>query len=171
MKKVILFVLPVVLLVIGGLAYMTFGEEDPTSLNTDDKTFLLEMADARMMDWAEGNLAVEKGTTQKYKRYGQRMMRDQSKLMEELKAIASAKNIALPEEISEEKAEGLNHLKQSEGETFNRRFRRMIIKDHKRDIDEFTKAAESADQEISAFAKRHLSLLDEHLELARALNQ
>lgn len=171
MKKVIKYGLPVVLLVIGGIAYMTLAEEDSTGLSTDDKNFLLEAADARMMDWAEGNLAAERGTTDKYRQYGKRMMRDQGRLMEEIKAIASSKNLVLPEEISEEKAEGLNILKAASGETFDRKFRRMIIKDHKRDIREFQRAAGSIDPQVREFAKRHLPILEQHLQAARDLNQ
>lgn len=170
-KKIVMYVLPVVLLIVGGVAYMTVAEGDPSGLSTQDKTFLLEAADARMMDWAEGNLAIEKGTTQKHKRYGQRIMHDQTMLMTELKAIATAKNLTMPEKISDEKSQGLKYLKASGGVTFDRRFRRMIISDHKRDIHEFKKAAESTDPEISAFAKKHLPLLEQHLEQARALNQ
>lgn len=171
MKKVIKYGLPVVLLVIGGMAYMTLAEEDSTGLRREDKEFLLEAADARMMDWAQGNLAVEKGTTNKHRQYGKRMMRDQSKFMEEIKTIAAAKNIELPETISEEKIESLNKLKACTGETFDRRFRRMIIQDHKRDIREFQRAAASTDPAIRDFAKRKLPILEKHLQAARDLNQ
>lgn len=171
MKKVIKFGLPVVLLMIGGVAYMTLAGEDPEGISSVDKQFIVEAADARMMDWAQGSLAAEKGTTAKHQRYGKLMMRDQAILMEKLKTLAASKNITLPEKISEEKAEGLNRLKASSGETFDRRFRRMIIKDHKRDIDEFKRATESTDAEISDFAKTVLPMLENHLEKARELNQ
>jgi putative membrane protein len=171
MKRVVKYGLPVVLLVIGWIAYMTLAEDDPSGLNSEDKEFLLEMADARMMDWAEGNLAAEKGTTDKYRQYGKRMMRDQSKLMEEIKSLASAKKIVLSNEISEDKSEELTKLKACSGESFDRRFRRMIIKDHKRDIREFKRASESTDPEIRDFAKRHIPMLERHLQAARDLNQ
>jgi putative membrane protein len=171
MKKVIKYGLPAVLLIIGGIAYMTLAEEDSAGLSSTDKEFLLNAADTRMMAWAEGNLAAEKGTTGKHRQYGKRLMRDQSRLMEEINALAASKKIVLPKNISEEKTEVLNILKASSGETFDRRFRRMIIKDHKQDIQEFTQAAESTDKEIRDFAKRYLPLLEQHLQAARGLNQ
>lgn len=171
MKKAVMIVLPAVLLIMGGVAYLTQAEEDPAALSRDDKSFLLETADARMMDWAEGSLAAERGTTEKYRVYGKRMMRDQDKLMKALQALAEKKKLSLPEEMSDDKQEGLAYLKKATGESFDRRFRRMIIKDHKRDIRLFEKAAESADVEIREFAKQHLPLLELHLEQARALNQ
>lgn len=171
MKKVLMIVLPIGLLLVGGIAYLTQAEEDPSGLSRDDRSFLLETADARMMDWAEGNLAAERGSNEKYRVYGRRMMRDQDKLMKELKSLAERKKLVLPDEISEDKQEGLSSLKKVSGETFDRRFRRMIIKDHKRDIRLFKKASESTDAEIREFAKQHLSLLELHLEQARALNE
>lgn len=91
--------------------------------------------------------------------------------MQELRTLAESKNLQLPVEMSEEKTEELARLKKVSGESFDRRFRRMIIKDHKRDIRLFEKAVESQDPDIRAFAKKHLPLLEEHLEQARALNQ
>lgn len=172
MKKVFKYSLPVVFLIIGGVAYMTLAEGDSSGLSSTDKAFLLEAANARMVDWAHGNLATEKAASRKYQQYGKRLMHDQNKLMEEIKALAQAKNLTLPAEITEEKNEELNRMKSISGQTFERRFRRMIIKDHKRDIQFFKQTAESSsDPEIRDFAKRYLPLMEKHLELARGLNQ
>lgn len=172
MKKVVKFGLPVVLLIIGGVAYMTLAESDSSGLSSSDKAFLVEAADTRMMDWAQGSLATEKAASRKYQQYGKRLMKDQDKLMAELKALAESKKFSLPSEISEEKNKELTRMKSISGETFERRFRRMIIKDHKRDITFFKQIAESsADPEIRDFAKRYLPLMEEHLELARDLNK
>lgn len=172
MKRVVKYGLPVVLLIIGGIAYMTVAEEDPSGLSSADRTFLLEVVDTRMMDWAQGNLAIEKAATRKYQNYGRRLMKDQDKLMAEIKVLAESKKFSLPTEISNQKSAELDRMKTVSGESFERRFRRMIIKDHKRDIDFFKKTAESsADPEIRDFAKRYLPLMEQHLELARDLNK
>lgn len=171
MKKVVKYGLPIVLLIVAGIAYMTLAEEDPSTLSSADKAFLLETADMRMMDWAQGNLAAENTQSRKYQQYGKRLMKDQDALMQEIKSIAAAKNLTLPSEISMKKAEELNRMKSISGQTFERRFRRMIIKDHKRDIDYFKKALESSDTQIRDFATRYLPLVEEHLELARELNK
>jgi putative membrane protein len=172
MKRVVKYGLPVVLLVIGGLAYMTMAEEDSSGLSSSDRTFLLEVADMRMMDWAQGSLATEKTTSRKYQIYGRRLMKDQDRLMAEIKTLAENKKLSLPVEMSIQKNDELNRMKNFSGESFERRFRRMIIKDHKRDIDFFKKTAESSvDPEIRDFAKRYLPLMEEHLELARDLNK
>lgn len=172
MRKVFKYSLPVVFLIIGGVAYMTLAEGDSSGLSSKDKAFLLEAANTRMVDWVQGNLATEQAASRKYQQYGKRLMKDQNKLMEEIKALAEAKKLTLPLEISGEKNEELNRMKSISGETFERRFRRMIIKDHKRDLDFFKQTAESStDPEIRDFAKRYLPLIEQHLELARDLNK
>lgn len=171
MKKMLMIILPVALLIIGGMAYLTQAEEDPSGLSREDRSFLMEMADARMMDWAQGNLATERGTLDKYRHYGKRIMRDQDKLMNDLRQLAGKKNLVLPDSISAEKNEALHKLKQTSGRTFERRFRRMIIKDHKRDIELLERAAQSTDADVQAFAVRYLPLVQAHLEQARALNE
>lgn len=169
-NKVLLYVLPVVMLILGGLAYMTHAAtEDESTLDKDDKLFLLEVADIRMMDWAEGNLAVERGTAP-YQKYGRRLMQDQDIIMKDLRELAASKNLVLPKEIGEERTEGLNYLKATNGDWFNRRFRRMIIKDHKHDISLFESAVKSQDPDISNFAKEHLPMLEHHLQMARDLD-
>ena len=164
------YVLPVAMLILGGLAYMTHAAtEDESTLDKDDKLFLLEVADIRMMDWAEGNLAVERGTAP-YQKYGRRLMQDQDMMMKDLRELAASKNLVLPKEIGEERTEGLNYLKAANGDWFNRRFRRMIIKDHKHDIREFKSASESKDPEISKFARQYIPMLEHHLQMARDLD-
>lgn len=172
-KRILMYSLPGVLLIIGGLAYMTNAatENDPNALTEDDQTFLLYVAEGRMMDWAEGNLAVDKGSNTLYRQYGKRVMHDQDKMMQDLHALAASKNLKLPEKLSRDRKKDLNYLKAARGEWFDRRFRRMIIKDHKKDISAFEAAAESQDPEIKEFAKRYLPLMEEHLQLARDLNQ
>lgn len=151
---------------------MTLAEEDSSGLSSADKAFLLETVNTRMMDWAQGSLATEKAASRKYQHYGRRLMKDQDKLMTALRALAESKKIILPSEISEEKNAELSRMKSISGESFERRFRRMIIKGHKRDIDFFKQTAESStDPEIRDFAKRYLPLMEEHLELARELNK
>ncbi len=165
-----MYTLPVVFLIIGGLAYMTnAGTDESSMIDQKDKSFLLEVADIRMMDWAEGNLAAERGTSP-YRIYGKRLMHDQDKIMKDLRTLAGKKELPLPDKIGEERTEGLAHLEASKGgEWFDRRFRRMIIKDHKHDIRIFQEAKKSKDADISNFAKHYLPVLEQHLQMARDL--
>lgn len=136
-----------------------------------DEKFLRKIADARMMDWAEGELAAERGTKAEIKAYGERMVKEQDELMNEIKRLAGAENIVLPQALSKEKADALDDLKEKAGKDFDKLFTKMIIKDHKRDLKDFKRAAKSDDPEISAFAKKYLPTIQDHLRDAQALKK
>jgi hypothetical protein len=51
-----------------------------------------------MMEVAKGKVAAQKGSHEGVKQFGQRMVDDHTKANDELKSIAGAKNITLPDE-------------------------------------------------------------------------
>jgi len=126
--------------------------------------FLIDAADARLMDSEQGKLARERGTTEEIRSYGRWMMRDQPKLLQEIQVIAKNKSIKLPSAISEEKSKGLEDLKKLKGAEFDKKFTKMIAIDHKRDVKEFKKAAKFEDVEVKQFASQYLPTIEAHLE-------
>jgi len=143
-----------------------------SSFKKDDSIkFLMDAVDARLMDTEEGKLARERGTTEEIRSYGRWMMRDQSKLLEELRKLAAKKNVSLPKTISIKKSEGLEELKKYKGKEFDEKFTKMICIDHKRDVREFKKAARSKDEEIRAFASQYLPTIEAHLDRIREIEK
>ena len=56
------------------------------------------------------------------------------------------------------------------GEDFDRAYSKMMLNDHVKDVSEFEKqSTKGADPDIKAFAGKTLPTLQQHLELARAL--
>lgn len=133
--------------------------------------FLMEAAEARMMDLEEGKIAQQRSTSKNLKEYGTLMVKDQSEMLLELKKIAQQKNISLPQTLSEGKAEGLADLKEVHGKSFDKKFIKMMIIDHKRDIKKFENAAASKDADIQVFATKYLPVLQEHLDRIRSLKK
>jgi putative membrane protein len=134
-----------------------------SSIDERISKFMTEAADARMMDIEEGKLAMEKGTNDLVKNYAQKLIDDNTKLLKELRSLAGQKNIALPTTLSNDKADGLNDLREKEGKAFDEKFIKMIQRDHKRDLDDFEDAADFNDRDIQQFAQRNVSLFENHL--------
>jgi putative membrane protein len=67
-----------------------------TTLNSDDRKFIMNAAHGGMMEVKLGHLAVDKATNPDVKQFGQRMVDDHSKANSELMALASQKGITLP---------------------------------------------------------------------------
>jgi Predicted outer membrane protein len=67
-----------------------------TTLNSDDRKFIMEAAHGGMMEVKLGHLAADKATNADVKQFGQRMVDDHSKANSELMALASQKGVTLP---------------------------------------------------------------------------
>lgn len=134
-----------------------------SSIDEGISKFMTEAADARMADIEEGKLALEKGTNDLVKNYAQQLIDDNTKLLKELRALAGQKNIVLPTTLSNDKADGINDLRETEGKEFDEKFIKMIQRDHKRDLDEFEDAADFNDRDIQQFAQRNVTLFEKHL--------
>jgi putative membrane protein len=131
----------------------------------DDETsqFLISMTDARLMDIEESKLAVERGTIEEVVSYGRWMLSEQAKLLHELKVLASKKGVNLPTALSEEKANALDDLKKEHGGEFEKKYIKMIMLDHKRDVHEFRKATSFEDVDVKNFAAKFLPVIESHL--------
>lgn len=137
---------------------------DKNMVDDDDAAFLVKSADARMMDSREGKLAVTRGTTAAIRNYGSLMVKDQAMLLDKIKMLAASKKISLPSDISNDKQEGHEDLKGKSTEDFDKKFIKMMVIDHERDIKLFKKAAKSEDKEIRIFAEKYLPLIQSHLD-------
>lgn len=136
---------------------------DDTPIDQVVETFLIKTAESRMMDFEEGRTAQQKSKIDAIKDYGSLMVRDQSKMLADLHALAAAKHIALPDTPDEQQQKALAELQQEEGHSFDKKFIKMMIIDHKRDVKKFKKAAQSHDLEVRAFALKYLPVVESHL--------
>jgi putative membrane protein len=134
------------------------------------KEFITEMTEARLMDLEEGKIAQQKCTTKELKSYGMLMVNDQTEMLHELKKLAARKNVSLPQVLGPDKTEGLKALKEVHGKPFDKKFIKMMIVDHKRDVKKFERATQSRDADVQVFATRYLPYVQAHLQKIRALN-
>ncbi len=138
-------------------------------INEDVADFLVQAADARMMDYKEGELAVQKGTTEEIRNYGRLMVKDQAMLLAKIKKLAAGRHITLPAELSAQKQHGFEDLNGKEGKNFDKLFCSMMKIDHQRDVKEFAKATELMDNNVRGFASASLPIIQSHLDKINAV--
>jgi putative membrane protein len=131
--------------------------------------FIQEMAEARLMDLEEGKMAQQKSTTRDLKLYGTLMVNDQTEMLTEIEKLAALKMVPLARALGPDKTDGLNDLKEVHGKSFDKKFIKMMIIDHKRDVKKFEKAIRSSDADVQVFATRYLPYVQSHLEKIRSL--
>lgn len=137
----------------------------------DDNEFVVMAASGGLMEVQLGEMAAKQATSPSVKEYAQMMVNDHSKANEELKSLASRKNITIPTTPGEDHADHINKMSDKKGDNFDKDYMKLMIDDHKDDVDKFEKAARDArDPDIRAFAAKYLPTLRSHLERARAVN-
>ena len=85
-----------------------------------------------------------------------------------IEELAHKRGVSLPSGLSAKKAKGLEDLKKEEGQKFDKKFIKMIKKDHQQDIRKSKKAVDIKDKQVSTFARQNLPLIEDHL---RKLNE
>ncbi|MFL9833731.1 DUF4142 domain-containing protein [Chryseobacterium terrae] len=134
------------------------------TLSDQDKKFADAAAMGGMMEVTLGEMASKTGTNSSVKSLGMMMAKDHSKANEELKSWASANGYTLPASLDAEKQKMVDNLKAKKGADFDKAYADMMVKDHKKDIEEFKKqASQGSDASLKSFASKTLPTLEHHL--------
>lgn len=130
-----------------------------------DADFAVKAASGGMAEVEISKLAGEKSSNQAVKDFADMMVRDHSMVNEQLKTIAAAKNITLPDALSQENQEHKDDLSGKTGQEFDKAYMDLMEKDHKRTIDLFEdEIGRTTDPELKQFATETLPSLKSHLE-------
>jgi len=147
------------------------GQSTTSYLSEQDQTFIKETAQGGMMEVKMGRLGAQKGHSEAVRQLGQKLVQDHSKANQELKLLASQKNVTLPTEVPTELQTMLAHLKSLEGAEFDKAFKKHALEHHQEDIQKFQKASESSpDGDVKAFAQKTLPVLQQHLKMAQDID-
>lgn len=151
-------------------AMSTDADEPTMAVDRVDADFAVEAASGSMTEVQLGALAKTHAVNARVKNFAAMMIDDHMKLNEELKKIATAKNITLPQALSDEAANDIEKLNKKEKGEFDRTYMRMMVNDHRKDVNEFEKAAKDCkDPALRSFIKESLPVLRKHLDSARAI--
>lgn len=157
---------------------IAWGQENPTHGTADrmrtnpagsgDQQFMMKAAQGGMAEVKLGQLAKDHASSQAVKDFGQTMVDDHTKAGDELKTLASQKNVTLPTSLSSEDQATLDRLSQLNGAAFDKAYMDDMVSDHRKDISEFqTEAASGTDPDVKAWASKTLPTLQHHLQMAQ----
>jgi putative membrane protein len=141
-----------------------------STLSNDDKDFAMKAAQGNMAEVNGGNTAAQKGTSADVKTFGNRMVSDHGKALDELKQLAQTKGIALPSDVNAEQKAEADKLSKLSGSAFDKEYTDAMVKDHEKDAAEFEKASKTAqDPDLKAWAAKTLPVIQDHLKMAKAM--
>lgn len=147
-------------------------ESTPLAVEKKEADFSVEAANANMIGVQLAALAKTKAVNKRVRNYAAMMIEDHKKINAELKKIATAKNITLPQALSEEAKDDIERLNKKEKTDFDRTYINMMVKDHKNAIDKFENMAKDCkDPALKSFITETLPILKKHRDSANALDK
>jgi putative membrane protein len=141
------------------------------SSRMDDKSFMKKAAEGGLAEVQLGQLAQQNGQSQQVKDFGKRMVDDHTKANDQLKQVASQKGVTLPTSPNAHDQAEYNRLSKMQGDSFDKAYSKMMVTDHKKDVSEFKREANSgSDPDVKSFASQTLPTLEDHLKMAEQMN-
>jgi len=138
-----------------------------SSAKDDDTKFALEAANGGLFEVEVGKLAQNKAISPQVMKLANMMVADHSKANNELKTIASGKNITIPAVMSEKFQKEYDELSKMDRQGFDKAYTDKMVEAHKEDIDKFKAEADKGkDADLKAFAAKHVPILQHHLQMA-----
>lgn len=134
-----------------------------------DAQFLVDATTISLEEIGLGELAKTNGTIQEVKDLGAMMVTDHEKAVNEVKALAAKKMVAIPEALPDKQQEDVGKFSKKTGKDFDKDYSDKMVDGHKDAIDKFEKEAKDGqDAEIKAWAEQTLPTLRKHLDHAMA---
>ena len=134
-----------------------------------DNTFATKAAEGGMAEVQLGKLAQTNASSSDVKSFGDRMVTDHTKAADELMNLAGKRGITLPSTPNAKQQAEYNRLAKLHGADFDREYMKLMISDHRTDVNEFKREADhGSDPDMKAYAAKTLPVLQEHLQLAES---
>jgi putative membrane protein len=141
---------------------------------TDEKSssFLMKAANSGMAEVKLAQLAQQKATMQAVKNFAAMLEKDHTAANEQVKTLASQRNVTLPSAPSDDKQKMYNDMEKMSGKAFDKEYISMMIKSHNDGIKLFEDTRSNAsDVDVKNFADKTLPTLKMHLDSAKAIQK
>ena len=142
------------------------------ALSSVDKEFMEKAASGGMAEVQTAQLAQQRASSPQVRQFASRMITDHSQANSELQQIAEQLNVTLPSKPTGRDATAAQRLSGLNGTDFDQTYAQQELRDHQQDIALFRREALSGrDPALKAFAQKTLPVLQQHLQMAQALNR
>ena len=155
------------------LQFSSAADEATSSKPTAvEKTFIKKAADGGMTEVELGRLAAEKGGSEEVKDFGNQMVKDHSKINDDLKEVAAKMNVTMPSGVSAKHHAAIEKMAGMSGANFDNAYVAAMVTDHEKDIAEFEKAdKEVKNPDLKKFIENALPMMKDHLDKIKKFDQ
>lgn len=143
---------------------------EPAANQMQDRDFVGSALEGGMAEVQLGQLAAQKGSSDDVKQYGQKMVSDNTQLSNQMKQLAQQMGVKEPKGLSKKDKQEVAKLNALSGTDFDNAYISMMVKDHKRTVDDFkSEAQNSQNPTIQKVAQQDGQILDQHLQVAEQM--
>lgn len=144
-----------------------------SNVSQQDREFMMKAAQANMAEIQSGQLAAQKAASEDVKQFGQHMVEEHGKALQELQTLAQKKGVTLPQQPDKDAQKTMQQLEKVSGKEFDQRYIKEVgVKSHREASKLFQQAASrSKDPEVRAFAEEMLPDIKQHLQMAQRMQQ
>jgi putative membrane protein len=141
-------------------------------MDNNDAAAMKQLAQSNLNEIAAGKAAVSKAESPQVKSFGQKMVDDHSKMLEDLRTLAKAKGVVLPESASAKDMAQMKMIERKSGAEFDREYMQHMVKDHEKDLkDSEALSAKAKDAEFRTAVQKAHGKIKEHYDMAQRLAQ
>jgi putative membrane protein len=141
-------------------------------MDNDDVSAMKQLAQSNLNEIAAGKTAVEKAQSPDVKQFGQKMVDDHGKMLQELKTLAKKKDVSLPEDAAMKDMAQMKLMERKSGAEFDHDYMEHMVKDHEKDVKDTQEiAAKAKDPEFKAAVQKANAKIREHLTLAQRISK
>jgi putative membrane protein len=132
--------------------------------------FIAQAISENLMEVQLGQVAQQNGSSPKVKEFGQSMITDHTKSRDALAEIAAKRGIIFPDKPSDKDQNDIDNLRRMTGEAFDQAYIKFMLEEH---VEESARIHEHVIEgkypETKAFANGQLEVIQQHLQLAKAI--
>jgi len=140
-----------------------------TQMSSDDQTFMQKAATGGLAEVSLGQQVSPVAKNADAKKFADKMVTDHGKANDELKQLASTKNVPLPTDTDQEHKDAAQKVMSSKN--VDKAYMDEMVKDHDKDVKEFEDASKAAkDADLKAWIDKTLPVLKEHQKMAHDIN-
>lgn len=132
--------------------------------------FLTEAIQGNFAEAKMGDLAQKNGQSQEVKSFGQMLVTDHNAANRKAMEVAKSIGMNPPAEPTAKQKADFEKMAKHSGAEFDRMFSQHMVKDHKKDISAYQKAAKKQDA-AGKYAQETLPVLQKHLEASQNLQK
>jgi putative membrane protein len=146
-------------------------KKDKAGLQGQDAKYMREIAQANMAEVQAGKLGASKASSDEVKKFAQHMVDDHGKQLAEVRSMAKAKGMKLPNTPAKKHQDAMKKLASASGGEFDKAFMQQMVKDHEDALKLVQATSKNAkDKELKAAARKATPAIQEHLEMAKSIS-